>query len=546
MPTPEEIQRELKRFMKERFGDNVIVGIGPTGGTEPPAGQFAQSQVQKPGRSETIDQILQFNLRPKEVKAYLDRFVIEQEDAKKALSIAVCDHYNHVRRAIERKDKEEDYVKQNILLLGPTGVGKTYLIRSIARLIGVPFVRADATKFSETGYVGGDVEDLVRDLVRAADRNLELAEFGIIYLDEVDKIARGEGMVGRDVSGRGVQTNLLKLMEDTDVTVKSQTDVAAQMQELMEMQMRGQRPERKTVNTRHILFIVSGAFAGLEEIIRKRVSRSGIGFSGEPHNGEHDREMLRKVSTDDLIQFGFEPEFVGRLPIRVVCDTLDANDLYRILKYSEGSILRQYRSSFDAYNIDVHFTDEALRAIAERAAEEHTGARGLVTVLEKTLREFKYELPSTGIQNLEVTEQTVKSPHTSLNDALQEVDQIELRFCRDQVNAFARGFEERYGVALTFNETAVAAIWELSRQKGLTSANLIQDLFKDFEFGLKLITENTGQREFELDAEAVTNPEQWLSNAVRSSYTEPRKSPPASMPDDLDAPPDVDPMEDQQ
>lgn len=145
-----------------------------------------------------------------------------------------------------------------------------------------------------------------------------------------------------------------------------------------------------------------------------------------------------------------------------------------------------------------------------------------------------------------MTEQTVKSPHTSLNDALQEVDQIELRFCRDQVNAFARGFEERYGVALTFNETAVAAIWELSRQKGLTSANLIQDLFKDFEFGLKLITENTGQREFELDADAVTNPEQWLSNAVRSSYTEPRKSPPASMPDDLDAPPDVDPMEDQQ
>jgi endopeptidase Clp ATP-binding regulatory subunit ClpX len=521
MPTPEDIQRELKRFMKERFGDNVIVGMTPGSGTEPPSGPFSQPHHERPRRSEAIEQILRFNFKPKEVKAYLDRFVIEQEDAKKALSIAVCDHYNHVRRAIEKKDQDEDYVKQNILLLGPTGVGKTYLIRSIARMIGVPFVRADATKFSETGYVGGDVEDLVRELVRAADRDIDLAEFGIIYLDEVDKIARGEGMTGRDVSGRGVQTNLLKLMEDTDVPVKSPTDVAAQMQELMEMQMRGgQRPERKTVNTRHILFIVSGAFANLEEIIRKRVSRSGIGFSAEPHSGEMDPDLMRKVSTDDLIKFGFEPEFVGRLPIRVVCDPLDANDLFRILKYSEGSILRQYRSSFDAYNIDVSFDDDALRAVAERAAEEKTGARGLVTILEKTLRDFKYELPSTGIQNLKVTNKTVKQPDHALKEALREVDQIEQRFCQDQVNAFARGFEERYGVSLIFTEAAVATIWELSRQRELSPANLIQDLFKDFEFGLKLITENTGQREFELDADAVSNPELWLSNAVRASYAQ--------------------------
>src|SRR5690606_11539614 len=232
----EEMQKQMKEMFKDQNISSLFGQMGATpAGAQPEGGGGAEESEEDKNHKEIIRRIRQFNLKPREVRDYLDRFVIRQDDAKKVLSVAICDHYNHVRRCIEKPDlREKDYAKRNILLLGPTGVGKTYLMRTISRLIGVPFGKADATKFSETGYVGHDVDDRVRDLVKAANGDVELAQYGIIYIDEIDKIASSAGQHGgRDVSGRGVQINLLKLMEETDVNLFSQTDILGQMQAMM-------------------------------------------------------------------------------------------------------------------------------------------------------------------------------------------------------------------------------------------------------------------------------------------------------------------------
>jgi len=520
-PTPEDIQKKLSEFMKQQFGDKVVL-----------SGVMAQPET---GGSEATGESLQdnpvsfdFHLKPREIKDHLDRFVIRQDEAKKVLSIAVCDHYNHVRMweqeiAAHEKDPKvakhpPEYAKQNVILLGPTGVGKTYLVRCIAQLIGVPFVKADATKFSETGYVGGDVEDLVRELVQKADGDVKLAQYGIIYIDEIDKISSPPNIMGRDVSGRGVQTNLLKLMEETEVALRSASDLPGQLQAAMEFQRRG-KIKKETINTRHILFIVSGAFDRLEDIIQQRMKQSRIGFQvGEFAREVPREEIFRQVSTSDFIKFGFEPEFIGRLPVRVVCDPLNEDDLFHILQNSEGSIIRQYQRSFHAFGIDTAFKPDGLRAIAKLATKERTGARGLMTVCEGVFREFKFHLPSTGIHRFEVSAELVENPKLAFEKLLAEETKQERSSLESGIVDFCRRFAQRHGLGLKPDESLISRIIDRALERKKNVRDICGEVFKDYEFGLNLVKKNTGQSEFVITADALDNPDNFLSELVVHSY----------------------------
>ena len=269
-------------------------------------------------------------------------------------------------------------------------------------------MKADATKFSETGYVGGDVDDLVRDLVRRAGGDVLRASHGIIYLDEVDKLASNAEGGGRDVSGRGVQTNMLKILEDGDVPVMSPNDVSGQLQAAMSA-ARGNTPGMPdTISTRHILFIASGAFVGIDSIVRKRLGTPKLTAG----------QATSRASTADFISFGLEPEFVGRLPVRVACHALDEDDLFHVLSRSESSLIHQYERAFAAYGIQIRFEDSALRRLAALAREEQTGARGLMTVLERTFRDLKFRLPSSKVKSLAITGETIDAPLKALQAAL--------------------------------------------------------------------------------------------------------------------------------
>ncbi len=514
----EEMQKQFQEMLRNQGASSFFSQPPPTpgsgAGNEPPT-EEKTSEKQR----EILKRIRDFNLKPREVKDYLDRFVIRQDDAKKVLSVAICDHYNHVRQCLENPDlTEREYAKQNILLLGPTGVGKTYLMRCIARLIGVPFVKADATKFSETGYVGHDVEDLVRDLVKAADGNVDLAEYGIIYIDEIDKIAGQAGAGARDVSGRGVQINLLKLMEESEVNRNSQTDIMGQMQAMMEMQ-RGGRAGKRTINTRHILFIVSGAFGTLGENVKKRMESGKIGFA-QP-GGAADRaptEYLAHAETSDFIDYGFEPEFVGRLPVRISCSPLTRGDLEQILSQSEGSILEQYRTDFRGFGIECDIGGDAIAEIAARADSEKTGARGLMTVLEKIFRNFKYELPSTSIKKFVLDGRAVREPESALRELLQDNQSSQKKLLRDEIERFAGRFYTEHGMELVFADDAVHHLVEESLQTDKTIRALCENRFRDFQHGLKLIARNTGQTRFNIGAETARNPDRELSRWVLQSY----------------------------
>ncbi len=512
----EELQEQLNKMLG---GQKIQIPPGFAGSS---AAQTTQPPPAKKTKEEDpLKVVRDFRLKPREIFDHLNRFVIGQKEAKKVLSVAICDHYNRIRQCFENPSLEEaEYHKQNILLLGPTGVGKTYLMRHIAKLIGVPFIKGDATKFSETGYVGGDVEDLVRDLVRAADGDVRLAEYGIIYVDEIDKIASESSSSGKDVSGRGVQINLLKLMEETEVSPFGPNDMMAQMKAMMGgMGGRSQGDPSRPISTRHILFIVSGAFDKLAESIRRRRDGASIGFNAD-HSGDPASmsRYLHHAETADFIKYGFEPEFVGRLPVRVACDSLSPKDLSTILTTSEGSILNQYRSDFAGHGIDFTITPEAIETIARKAHEEGTGARGIMTVLERTFRDFKYELPSTAIRSFEVSEGIVETPRQALDELLQANIHLQKGVFEEDVRGFAQDYHRDTGFQLDFTADAVVAVAEKAEKQERTIRTVCADLFKDFVHGLKIISRNTGEKTFAIDRDCIEDPDKILSNWVVRSF----------------------------
>lgn len=579
IPDPKELEKELGDFLAKKFGGSVKLA--------------SPIVMPQPAKSDEADpppkhrKTIHFDLKPQDLVSYLDQYIVKQAAAKDILATKVCTHFNRIKHVQSAPDEFSDMVgviKHNVLMLGPTGVGKTYMVRLIAKKLGVPFVKGDATKFSETGYVGGDVEDLVRDLVREADGDIELAQYGIIYIDEIDKIASSNSLIGADVSRTGVQRALLKPMEETEVDLKVPHDPVSMLQEIDRFRKTGKK-EKNSVNTKHILFIMSGAFSGLEKIVSRRVVDQKIGFGASLANPSQDKDILTKVKSEDLVQYGFESEFVGRLPVRTVFERLKEKDLCDILKNPNNPIILGKKLDFAAYGIDVKFQTEALEELARRAYDENTGARGLVSAVEGALLPFEKTLPSTGITQFAVTRQVIDAPQQSLADLLDRPEEPTFRQIFDRlasqecqliakyITANRKTFSEKYGIQLTDSRIALAAsaycrkvtdiakvlqkiksfyeetktielyfiknhginivleeeaidyIIEQCFNTRSTPDGYYRNLTAAFEHGLKLVREKTGRTRFFITREALEKPEGYIADLLRHSEGNPQLPP---------------------
>lgn len=497
-PTPEELRKDVSEFLREKYGNNVVV---PQDTDHMGTGTEEREDKKTPPRQ------INFDLKPTQLESYLKEYVVGQDEAVEILATKICTHFNRMRYEMSELESIEllGNIKSNVLMIGPTGVGKTYIIKLIAQKLGVPFVKGDATKFSETGYVGGDVDDLVRNLVHEANGDIKLAEYGIIYLDEIDKIASTGNGVGPDVSRSGVQRALLKLMEEAEVDLKVPHDLASQMEAAMEAQRTG-KVDRKKVNTRNILFVMSGAFNGLDDLVRKRMNQQPIGFTQREFDVQkvEKEEILKQVKTADLIKYGFENEFIGRLPIVLSLNHLDVNGLYDILKNPKNSVIQGKKRDFKAYGIDLEFEDEALRRIAEMAHEEQTGARGLLSVVDNLLLKFEKLLPDTHIDSLTFTSAMVDNPNVELDKLLIEY----------YIKKFQRKFLTKNNIVITFTDKAIKKLKEKAAEEQRALDEICTELLEDYDYGLKLL----GWEEFSVDESIIDDPKLRLEELIKKAY----------------------------
>ena len=575
LPSQEDLEKEIGDYLSKKYGGKVRIVSQMVFPKHLKADETDDAQGAGPGE----DSSLSFNLKPEELEEYLDQYVIRQDEAKAILATKVCTHFNRIRYLKESGHDELPVgnIKNNIILMGPTGVGKTFLVKLIADRLGVPFVKGDATKFSETGYVGGDVEDLVRDLVREAGGDVKRAECGIIYIDEIDKIAATRGLHGPDVSRAGVQRALLKPLEETEVELKTPHDPISQLEAIERFRKTGKR-DKQTISTKNILFIVSGAFSGLEETIRNRMTRQSIGFGAEI-NSEEDVNWLEYVKPQDFIEYGFESEFMGRLPVVARLHELSEDDLFDILRNPNSNVIISKKHDFRAYGIDLKFEQDALRLLAHQAYQEQTGARALVSVVEKALLPFEKRLPSLDVSFLVVTREMVEDPERELEKFLENpfnprllrsyealvaaekeqlaksirsrelpqwvedgVDLTEKRqeliahlclkqdlpisraadrvlFWIRQIKSYEVSFFNRCGIRIEFDDTALDRLLEGCKYDSGSLYTQCERLINILEYGLTMVKERSGQDVFHISSEVVENPELYINRLIRKSYT---------------------------